>query len=140
MEIVGVGGMNRPSVEGVTANFPLRSDDPPDFFLPFPKQRACSQATQTRITIQPFCGPQRKRWSLASWCVTFLSVLVKSTVVSTVHMVLFCIIKILHLYRLRTDRNRKPRMKSLWHPPRVATYVQICTMDSTSLMRSAIST
>ena len=38
MEIVGVGGMNRPSVEGVTGNFPLHSGDPGDFFSLFPNR------------------------------------------------------------------------------------------------------
>ena len=38
VEIVGVGGMNRPSVEGVTGNFPLHSGDPRDFFSLFPNR------------------------------------------------------------------------------------------------------
>ena len=60
MEIVGVGGINRPSVEGVTGNFPLRSDDPPDFFSLFPNREPAHRQRKQELRFNPFVAPREK--------------------------------------------------------------------------------
>ena len=58
MEIVGVNGMNRPSVEGVTGNFPLCSDDPPDFFFLFANRVPAHRQHKQELRFNPFVAPR----------------------------------------------------------------------------------
>lgn len=64
-----VGGMKRPSVEGVTGNFPLHSGDPRDL-APFSQTESPRQRKQ-ELRFNPFVAPREKDGVLRAGVIRF---------------------------------------------------------------------